>query len=126
MKRSMEGINGINFVDEEESKAKLKKKNMLNELLELQKDFVSKKRKLQAAKQRRDNILGEILFLKKRRRYLLKSQSSNVNSERNISHLKNFNTESEVPEEERSNNGDDATVEAARPAFTSTFNLVTY
>ncbi|XP_059311646.1 uncharacterized protein LOC132063206 [Lycium ferocissimum] len=123
MKRSIEGINGINFVDEEESKVKLKQKNMLNELLELQKDFVSKKRKLQAAKQRRDNILGEIIFLKQRHRYLLKMQSSNVDTERNISHMKNFDAESEVSEEEKSNNGCDAGVETARPAFTSKFNL---
>ncbi|XP_055819961.1 uncharacterized protein LOC129888921 [Solanum dulcamara] len=122
MKRSIEGFNGINFVDQEESQVKLKQKNLLNELLELQKDFVSKKRKLQAAKLRRDNILGEILFLKRRRRYLLKSQSSNVDSEKNISHMKIFDPESEVPKEERSNNGYDAAIEPDRPAFTSKFN----
>lgn len=123
MKRSIEDFNGISFVDEEESKSKLKQKNLLNELLELQKDFVYKKRKLQAAKLRRDNILGEILFLKQRRRYLLKSQSFNVASERSISHLKkHFDAESEVPKEERSNSGYDAAVGTARPAVTSKFN----
>ncbi|CAN4077110.1 unnamed protein product [Withania somnifera] len=126
MKRSIEGSNGMNFVDEEESMAKIKQKNLLNELLQLQKDVVSKKRKLQAAKLRRDNILGEILFLKQRRRYLLRIQSSNVESERNISHLKHFNAESEAPKEERSYSGYDAAVETARPAFTSKFNSVTY
>lgn len=123
MKRSIEGFNGINFVDQEESQVKLKQKNLLNELLELQKDFVSKKRKLQAAKLRKENILGEILFLKRRHRYLLKSQSSNVDSEKNISHMKkHFDSESEVPKEERSINGYDAAVESACPAFTSEFN----
>ncbi|OIS97156.1 PREDICTED: uncharacterized protein LOC109234460 isoform X2 [Nicotiana attenuata] len=121
MKRSIEGFNQINCV-EEEAKAKLKQKHLLNEFLELQKEFVSKKRKLQAAKQRRDIILGEILFLKQRRRYLLKSQSSNVDSERDIPHMKNFDTESEVPEEERFNSGYDAAGQTARPAFTSKFN----
>lgn len=124
MKRSTEGSNGINFVDEEEeSKGKVKQKNLLNELLELQKDCVSKKRKLQAAKLRRDNILGEILFLKQRRRYLLKIQSSNVESERNISHLKkHFDAEGEVAKENRSNSGYDAVAETTRPAFTSNLN----
>lgn len=59
MKRSIEGFNGDN---QEESKEKLKQKKLLIELLELQKDFVSKKRKLQAAKLRKENILGEILY----------------------------------------------------------------
>ncbi|XP_009796790.1 uncharacterized protein LOC107802915 isoform X1 [Nicotiana tabacum] len=121
MKRSIEGFNQLNAVDEE-AKAKLKQKHLLNEFLELQKEFVSKKRKLQAAKQRRDIILGEILFLKQRRRYLLKSQSSHVDSERDIPHMKNFDTESEVPKEERFNSGYDAAGETARPAFTSKFN----
>ncbi|XP_070048084.1 uncharacterized protein [Nicotiana tomentosiformis] len=60
MKRSIEGFNQLNTADEV-AKAKLKQKHLLNEFLELQKEFVSKKRKLQAAKQRRDIILGEIL-----------------------------------------------------------------
>ncbi|XP_009796791.1 uncharacterized protein LOC107802915 isoform X2 [Nicotiana tabacum] len=102
MKRSIEGFNQLNAVDEE-AKAKLKQKHLLNEFLELQKEFVSKKRKLQAAKQRRDIILGEIL-------------------ERDIPHMKNFDTESEVPKEERFNSGYDAAGETARPAFTSKFN----
>ncbi|KAM3379333.1 putative protein isoform X1 [Capsicum galapagoense] len=123
MKRSVECFNGINFVDEEESKGKVKQKNLLKELLELQKDCVSKKRKLQAAKLRRDNILGEVLFLKQRLRYLLKSQSSSVESERNISHLKkHFDAESEVPKEERTNSSYDAAVETTLPAFTSNLN----
>lgn len=38
MKRSVEGFNGISFVDEEESKVeKLNQKKLLSELLELQK-----------------------------------------------------------------------------------------
>ncbi|KAG5589031.1 hypothetical protein H5410_039545 [Solanum commersonii] len=121
MKRSVEGFNGISFIDEEESKVKkLNQKKLLNELLELQKDFVSKKKKLQAAKLKKENILGEILFLKQRRRYLLKSQSSNDDNEKNISHLKeHFDADSEVP---KSNSGYDAVVESARPAFTSKFN----
>ncbi|XP_015077387.1 uncharacterized protein LOC107026878 isoform X1 [Solanum pennellii] len=119
MKRSVEGFNGISFVDEEESKVK----KLLNELLELQKDFVSKKRKLQAAKLKKESILAEILFLKQRRRYLLKSQSSDDDNGKNISHLKtHFDAESEVPKVERSNSGYDAVVESARPAFTSKFN----
>lgn len=66
-------------------------------------------------------------FLKQRRRYLLKSHSSNVDSEKNISRLKeHFDAESEVPKEERFNSGYDALVESACPAFTSKFNLVTY
>ncbi|KAK6781539.1 hypothetical protein RDI58_019335 [Solanum bulbocastanum] len=124
MKRSVEGFNGSSFVDEEESKVKkLNQKKLLNELLELQKDFVSRKRKLETAKLKKENILGEIIFLKQRRRYLLKSQSSDDDNEKNISHLKeHFDAESEVPKVERSNSGFDAVVESARPAFASKFN----
>ena len=62
-----------------------------------------------------------------RRRYLLKSQSSDDDNEKNISRFKKiFDAENEVPKVERSNSGYDAVVESARPAFTSKFNSVTY
>ncbi|XP_059460947.1 uncharacterized protein LOC132190083 [Corylus avellana] len=58
-----------------EAKAKLKYQNLLQDYLELQKEFVSKKRKLQTAKLNRENLLSEVRFLRRRRKYLLKSQS---------------------------------------------------
>lgn len=59
----------------EEAKAKLKYQNLLQDYLELQKEFVSKKRKLQTAELNRENLLSEVRFLRQRRKYLLKLQS---------------------------------------------------
>ncbi|KAL0393935.1 UNVERIFIED_CONTAM: hypothetical protein Slati_4359700 [Sesamum latifolium] len=62
----------------DEAKAKLKYQTLLKEHLELQKEFVSRKRKLQAAKQKKETILAEVRFLRRRRKCLLKIQSSNI------------------------------------------------
>lgn len=82
-------------------------------------------------RRKRSNTLISYLlnfrFIKQRLRYLLKSQSSSVESERNISHLKkHFDAENEVPKEERNNSSYDAAVETTLPAFTSNLNSVTY
>ncbi|KAK4435751.1 hypothetical protein Salat_0738600 [Sesamum alatum] len=65
-------------VSGDEAKAKLKYQTLLKEYLELQKEFVSRKRKLQAAKQKKETILAEVRFLRRRRKCLLKTQSPNV------------------------------------------------
>ncbi|KAG8375424.1 hypothetical protein BUALT_Bualt10G0098600 [Buddleja alternifolia] len=58
--------------------AKLKYQTLLMEYLDLQKEFVSRKRKLQAAKQKRETISAEIRFLRHRRKYLLKVRAPNT------------------------------------------------
>ncbi|XP_059658249.1 uncharacterized protein LOC132304536 isoform X1 [Cornus florida] len=67
-----------------EDRAKLKYQTLLQEYLELQKEFVSKKRKFQATKQKKDTLLGEIRFLRRRRKYLLRIRSSKLGVEKNV------------------------------------------
>lgn len=55
--------------------AKLKYETLVGEFLELQKDFVSRKRKLHAAKQKRETVLAEVRFLRQRRNDLLQNQA---------------------------------------------------
>lgn len=56
--------------------AKLKYQSLLMDYLDLQKEFVSRKRKLQAAKVNRENLLSEVRFLRKRCKCLLKLKSA--------------------------------------------------
>ncbi|XVE53523.1 hypothetical protein DITRI_Ditri03aG0009900 [Diplodiscus trichospermus] len=60
----------------EEAMARLKHQNLLLEFLELQKEFVSKKKKLQTVNQKRETLLAEVRFLRQRYSYLsmIKSQ----------------------------------------------------
>ncbi|CAK9175738.1 unnamed protein product [Ilex paraguariensis] len=74
MKRTSSDFRQSCDVDEE-ARARLKHQTLLQEFLELQKRFVSQKRKLQTAKQKRDTLLVEVRFLCRRTRYLLKYQS---------------------------------------------------
>ncbi|KAL4285516.1 hypothetical protein GQ457_16G000410 [Hibiscus cannabinus] len=61
---------------DQETRARLKHQTLLQEFLDLQKEFVSKKKKLQAKNQRRDVLLAEVRFLRQRYNYLsvIKSQ----------------------------------------------------
>ncbi|XP_073131935.1 uncharacterized protein [Henckelia pumila] len=61
--------------------AKLKYQTLVGEFLELQKDFVSRKRKLHAAKQKRDGISSEVRFLRRRRNDLLQNQAFNAEAD---------------------------------------------
>lgn len=63
---------------DEESKFRDKHQVLLQEYLVLQKDCVSKKRKLKEAKERKEALLGEIRFLRHRRSFLLKIESQNA------------------------------------------------
>lgn len=64
------------FVDDDQ-KFRDKHQVLLQEYLVLQKDCVSKKRKLKEAKERKKALLDEIRFLKQRRSFLLRIQSEN-------------------------------------------------
>lgn len=67
------------FVGEEAS-AKLKQQRLLEDYLEVQKEFVSKKKKLQIAKQKREILLAEVRFLRRRHEHLkLRSEKLEVN-----------------------------------------------
>ncbi|GLT76873.1 hypothetical protein SLA2020_485070 [Shorea laevis] len=68
-----------NSVDEQ-TKARSKHQTLLEDYLELQKDFVSNKKKLQKKKQERETLLAEVRFLRRRYEYLtmLQSQKSEL------------------------------------------------
>ncbi|KAK8550580.1 hypothetical protein V6N13_119097 [Hibiscus sabdariffa] len=64
-----------NSVDEE-SRARIKHQNLLQDFLELQKEFVLKKKKLETINQMRGTLLNEVRFLRQRYNHLsmIKSQ----------------------------------------------------
>ncbi|KAL2472399.1 Uncharacterized protein Adt_40535 [Abeliophyllum distichum] len=105
MKRTSVDFQHSHNVDEE-SKAKLKYQTLANEYLELQKEFVSKKRKLKGAKQRRDKFFAEVRFLRRRHKYLCRIKDSN--KEKDLLHLQNSDKEINAVEGERNRSAYDA------------------
>lgn len=87
MKRTSVGFDQSRATDGE-AKEKLKYQTLLKEYLELQKEYVSRKRKLQAAKQKRELCLAEVRFLKRRHKHLSKSQAPNA--DRDLLHQPNM------------------------------------
>ncbi|KAJ6743849.1 hypothetical protein OIU85_017751 [Salix viminalis] len=65
------------FVDEG-AIDRVKYQNLLEDFLALQKDFVSKKRKLRAVEQKREILLAEVRFLRQRHEFFTKMQSDNL------------------------------------------------
>ncbi|KAK7320652.1 hypothetical protein VNO77_30319 [Canavalia gladiata] len=65
----------------EDAKLTFRYYSRLEDYLELQKEYVSKKKKLRVEKQKREILLNEVRFLRHRRRYLTKSQLAKVESE---------------------------------------------
>ncbi|XP_022858388.1 uncharacterized protein LOC111379262 isoform X2 [Olea europaea var. sylvestris] len=98
MNRASTDFHQSHTVDEE-GKAKLKYQTLANEFLELQKEFVSKKRKLKAAKRKRDKVFAEVRCLRQRRKILHRIKDSNKGKD--ILHLQNLDEEINVVEGER-------------------------
>ncbi|KAJ9167647.1 hypothetical protein P3X46_019262 [Hevea brasiliensis] len=65
----------------EEASFKLKHQSLLQDFLELQKEFVSKKKKLQMTKLKRDVLSAEVRFLRQRHRHLMAIKSLNLQPE---------------------------------------------
>ncbi|XP_073288085.1 uncharacterized protein [Primulina huaijiensis] len=86
--------------------AKVKYQTLVGEFLELQKDFVSRKRKLNAAKQKRETILAEVRFLRRRRNDLLQNEA--FNTEKDPVHLANSYLKSKALKGELSFDGPEA------------------
>ncbi|CAL0333073.1 unnamed protein product [Lupinus luteus] len=63
------------------SKITLKYNALLEDYLDLQKEYVSKKKKIEAEKQKREVLLDEVRFLRQRHLYLTKSQCAKVEPE---------------------------------------------
>lgn len=68
-------VNSAQPVDEE-AKLKFRHQRLVQDHLDLQKEVVSNKNKLEAAKQKRDILLAEIRFLRRRQRHLLEIKSA--------------------------------------------------
>lgn len=69
---------------DEEAKFREKHQVLLQEYLVLQKECVSKKRKLKEAKERKQTLLDEVRFLRQRRKFIFKSQSQNLERQQNV------------------------------------------
>ncbi|WCJ30404.1 hypothetical protein M5689_011966 [Euphorbia peplus] len=66
---------------EEEFRFRLKHQRLIQEFLDLQKDFVSKKKKIQITAKKRDVLLAEVRFLRQKHSYLMDLHSENLESE---------------------------------------------
>lgn len=105
--------------------AKLKYQTLVGEFSELQKDFVSRERKLLAAKQNRDTILAEVRFLRRRRNDLLQNEA--FNTVKDPVRLSNSYLKSKALKGELSSDGPDAVPENSnRFLLTDSHNGDTY
>ncbi|EYU21998.1 hypothetical protein ABFS82_01G035000 [Erythranthe guttata] len=77
-KRASVSFDQPRTIVDDDAKAKIKYQTLLTEYLELQKAFVSSKRKLQAAKQKRETVLSEVRFLRRKRKYLSKTRNEDA------------------------------------------------
>ncbi|GLT85229.1 hypothetical protein SLE2022_034250 [Rubroshorea leprosula] len=64
-----------------QAKARSKHQTLLEDYLELQKDFVSMKKKLQKKKQERETLWAEVRFLRRRHEYLTMLESQKLELE---------------------------------------------
>lgn len=96
--------------NEQEAKMQSKYQNLLQDYLELQKEFVSKKKKFKSAIEKRDTLLAEVRFLRRRRKHLLKTKSVKPPAlDCDPVHLPNFDSKGKNVE---SNRGHTANVSA--------------
>ncbi|KAJ7966279.1 Ribosomal RNA small subunit methyltransferase G [Quillaja saponaria] len=65
----------------EETKYNQRFQSLVQDFLELQKEYVSMKKKLQIAQQQRNTLADEVSFLRQRHKYLLKLQSPEAEPE---------------------------------------------
>ncbi|KAH7523957.1 hypothetical protein FEM48_Zijuj06G0067100 [Ziziphus jujuba var. spinosa] len=66
---------------DEDARVKLRHQSLLQDYLELQKEFVSKKKKVQTTMQKRETLLAEVRFLRRRHKYLLKQQHPKIKTD---------------------------------------------
>ncbi|KAK1385666.1 hypothetical protein POM88_023401 [Heracleum sosnowskyi] len=59
----------------EDARMQSKYQNLLQDYLELQKEFVGKKKKLKSAIHKRNTLLAQVSFLRRRHKQLLKAKS---------------------------------------------------
>ncbi|KAK9280177.1 hypothetical protein L1049_013864 [Liquidambar formosana] len=104
---------------DEEARVRMKHQSLLQDYLELQKDFVSKKRKLQIAKQKRETILAEVRFLRRRQTYLLKIKSAKLEPEQDILQQKKSDIQRKMHIKERKYSAREAALKNLPPVLDS-------
>ncbi|KAJ8775415.1 hypothetical protein K2173_023180 [Erythroxylum novogranatense] len=82
-----------------DSMLKFEHESLVQHYLTLQKEFVAKKKKLQIVKQKRDTLLDDIRFLRRRHRYLMEMQTNDVQKERGLVPPQDLSMHCEVVEE---------------------------
>ncbi|KAK8602612.1 hypothetical protein V6N12_052417 [Hibiscus sabdariffa] len=85
----------VSLVDEE-TRARLKHQALLQEFLDLQKEFVSKKKKLPVMNQKRDALLAEVRFLRRRYNCLSMIKSLEYEHQQNSVQSQNPNLQSNM------------------------------
>lgn len=85
-----------NSAVDEVTKIREKHQSLLQDYLVLQKECVSKKRKLKESKERKETLLHEIRFLRRRRNLLLKMQSQNTEQQQDFIQSQNTHAKYEV------------------------------
>ncbi|PRQ26878.1 hypothetical protein RchiOBHm_Chr6g0299341 [Rosa chinensis] len=93
-------------VVDDQAKLQLRHQTLLQDHLDLQKEVVTKKKKLQAAKQKRDILLAEIGFLRRRLRHLQKLKSAET--EPKVVQHETSNTKSKKFSRKRNNDASEA------------------
>ncbi|KAL4295685.1 hypothetical protein GQ457_12G019810 [Hibiscus cannabinus] len=85
----------VSLVDEE-TRARLKHQALLQEFLDLQKEFVSKKKKLPVMNQKRDTLLAEVRFLRRRYNCLSMIKSQEYEQQQDFVQSQNPNLQSNM------------------------------
>ncbi|KAL2897585.1 Importin subunit alpha-7 [Bienertia sinuspersici] len=107
---------------DEATKIREKHQSLLQDYLILQKECVSKKRKLKEAKERKEILLDEIRFLKHRRNLLLKMQAQDSERQQGAIQSQKAHVKYEVGPSVRYASTIEPTFENSRPALGSIWN----
>ncbi|XP_065848734.1 uncharacterized protein [Euphorbia lathyris] len=67
---------------DEEIRFRMKHQRLLEEFVDLQKDFVSKKKKMQITQKKRDALLAEVRFLRQKHSYLMDLRSNKLEAKK--------------------------------------------
>ncbi|KAJ4707767.1 Ribosomal RNA small subunit methyltransferase G [Melia azedarach] len=103
---------------EEEASARFKQQRLLEDYLEVQKEFVSRKKKLQTAKQKRDILLAEVSFLRRRHKYL-KMQSQELEAKQGLVGPLNSSAERKLLVKNGDSSASTASLKKPSPALVS-------
>ncbi|KNA09663.1 hypothetical protein SOVF_151420 [Spinacia oleracea] len=107
---------------DEVTKIRQKHQSLLQDYLVLQKECVSKKRKLKESKEKKDTLLDEIRFLKRRRNLLLRLQSPNSEQQEDFVESQKTHAKYEVGPSGRYAGTSEPPLQNSRPTTGSIWN----